>query len=144
MTRANPEQISPTAHYTGYVWFAHGQPHEAFATRQGRLMYRVLRGPNLAAHATGLPSLEGMLLARHRLIDLRLAPAIDAGALSQIIEVACGLSPRGWRRRPRYGDRITYVVAVIPGMRANKRQALAELGGETALLYTREIDALAD
>ena len=144
MTRAHPEQISPTAHYTGYVWFAHGQSHEAFATRQGRLMYRVLRAPNLAAHATGLPSLEGMLLARHRLIDLRLAQAIDAGEVSQIIEVACGLSPRGWRFRSRYGDRITYVEADLPGMLANKRQVLAELGGETAHHYTREIDALAD
>ncbi|HEY6039541.1 MAG TPA: class I SAM-dependent methyltransferase [Kofleriaceae bacterium] len=144
MTRARPEQISPTAHYTGYVWFAHGQSHEAFATRQGRLMYRVLRAPNLAAHATGLPSLEGMLLARHRLIDLRLAQAIDAGEVSQIIEVACGLSPRGWRFRSRYGDRITYVEADLPGMLANKRQVLAELGGETAHHYTREIDALAD
>jgi len=144
MARAHPEQISPTAHYTGYVWFAHGQSHEAFATRQGRLMYRVLRGPNLAAHATGLPSLEGMLLARHRLIDLRLAQAIDAGEVSQIIEVACGLSPRGWRFRSRYGKKITYVEADLPGMLANKQQVLAELGGETANHYTREIDALAD
>jgi len=144
MARAHPEQISPTAHYTGYVWFAHGQSHEAFATRQGRLMYRVLRAPNLAAHATGLPSLEGMLLARHRLIDLRLAQAIDAGEVSQIIEVACGLSPRGWRFRSRYGKKITYVEADLPGMLANKQQVLAELGGETANHYTREIDALAD
>lgn len=144
MARAHPEQISPTAHYTGYVWFAHGQSHEAFATRKGRLMYRALHGANLAAHATGLPSLEGMLLARHRLIDLRLAQAIDAGEVSQIIEVACGLSPRGWRFRSRYGDRITYVEADLPGMLANKQQVLAELGGETAYHYTREIDALAD
>ena len=144
MARAHPEQISPTAHYTGYVWFAHGQSHEAFATRKGRLMYRALHGANLAAHATGLPSLEGMLLARHRLIDLRLAQAIDAGEVSQIIEVACGLSPRGWRFRSRYGDRITYVEADLPGMLSNKQQVLAELGGETAYHYTREIDALTD
>jgi O-methyltransferase involved in polyketide biosynthesis len=144
MARAHPEQISPTAHYTGYVWFAHGQSHEAFATRKGRLMYRALHGANIAAHATGLPSLEGMLLARHRLIDLRLAQAIDAGEVSQIIEVACGLSPRGWRFRSRYGDRITYVEADLPGMLANKQHVLAELGGETAYHYTREIDALAD
>jgi O-methyltransferase involved in polyketide biosynthesis len=144
MARAHPEQISPTAHYTGYVWFAHGQSHEAFATRKGRLMYRALHGANLAAHATGLPSLEGMLLARHRLIDLRLAQAIDAGEVSQIIEVACGLSPRGWRFRSRYGDRITYVEADLPGMLANKQHVLAELGGETAYHYTREIDALSD
>ena len=43
MSRLHPETISPTAHYTGYVWFAHGQSHEAFATRTGRLMYQALR-----------------------------------------------------------------------------------------------------
>ena len=61
MSRPHPESISPTAHYTGYVWFAHGQSHEAFATRTGRLMYQALRGPNLLAHKANLPTLEGML-----------------------------------------------------------------------------------
>src|SRR5690242_18701537 len=98
------ERISPTAHYTGYVWYAHGQSDDAFATPAGRLMYRALRAPNAAAHAIGLPTLEGMLLARHRLIDLRLTQAIDAGEIAQVIEVAAGLSPRGWRFRKRYGD----------------------------------------
>jgi O-methyltransferase involved in polyketide biosynthesis len=144
MARAHPEQISPTAHYTGYVWFANGLSQPAFATRKGRLMYTALRAPNLIAARTNLPSLEGMLLARHRLIDLRLAQAIDAGEVSQIIEVACGLSPRGWRFRSRYGDRITYIEADLPGMLANKRRILAELGGETAHHYTAEIDALSE
>src|SRR5262245_51919430 len=132
MSRPHPETISPTAHYTGYVWYAHGQSHEAFATRTGRLLYQALRGANVAAHAVGWPTLEGMLLARHKLIDLRLARAIDHGEISQIVEVAAGLSPRGWRFRNRYGDRITYVEADLPGMLENKRRILAELGGETA------------
>src|SRR5438128_1497621 len=109
MARPHPETISPTAHYTGYVWFVHGQSHEAFATRKGRLMYHALRGPNVVAHAAKLPTLEGMLLARHQLIDLRLSAAIDAGEISQVVEIAAGLSPRGWRFRKKYGDRITYV-----------------------------------
>jgi O-methyltransferase involved in polyketide biosynthesis len=144
MARAHPETISPTAHYTGYVWFAHGQSHEAFATRGGRLMYRALRAPSVVLHHAGLPTLEGMLLARHRLIDLRLSQAIDAGEISQVIEVAAGLSPRGWRFRRRYGDRITYVEADLPGMITRKRRILAALGGETATHRTAEIDALAD
>src|SRR5678815_3071366 len=109
MSRARPETIPPTAHYTGYVWFAHGQSHEAFATRTGHMMYRALRAPNAAAHAMGLPTLEGMLLARHRLLDLRLAQAIDAGEVSQIVEVAAGLSPRGWRFRTRYGLSLIHI-----------------------------------
>lgn len=144
MSRPHPETISPTAHYTGYVWFAHGQSHEAFATRTGRLMYQALRGPNLLAHKVNLPTLEGMLLARHRVIDLRLGQAIDAGEIDQIVEVAAGLSPRGWRFRNRYGARITYVEADLPGMIEHKRRILAELGGETPHHRTVEIDALAD
>jgi O-methyltransferase involved in polyketide biosynthesis len=144
MSRPRPETISPTAHYTGYVWYVHGQSHEAFATRAGRVMYHALRGPNLIAHKVHLPTLEGMLLARHRVIDLRLAQAIDAGEIDQIIEVACGLSPRGWRFRTRYGDRITYVEADLPGMLENKRRILAELGGETPHHRTAIVDALAD
>jgi O-methyltransferase involved in polyketide biosynthesis len=136
-------RISPTAHYTGYVWFAHGLSHEAFATRTGSRLYQSLRAPNAIASATGLASLEGMLLARHRLIDLRLRRAIDTGEVSQVIEVACGLSPRGWRFRQRYGDRVTYVEADLPAMIARKRSILAELGGSSHH-RTAEIDALAD
>jgi O-methyltransferase involved in polyketide biosynthesis len=144
MARPHPETISPTAHYTGYVWFAHGHSHEAFATRAGRLMYQGLRVANVVAKRAKLPTLEGMLLARHRLIDLRLAQAIEAGDISQVVEVAAGLSPRGWRFRNRYGDRIRYIEADLPGMLENKRRVLAELGGETAHHRTVEIDALAD
>ncbi len=144
MTREHPETISPTAHYTGYVWFAHGHSHKAFATSTGRLMYHALHAPNVIAQRVKLPTLEGMLLARHRLIDLRLALAIETGAIGQIVEVAAGLSPRGWRFRTRYGDRITYVEADLPGMLAHKRRILAELCGETPHHRTAEIDALID
>ena len=86
-----------------------------------------------------------MLLARHRVIDLRLAQAIDAGEIEQVVEVAAGLSPRGWRfRNALRRDRITYVEADLPGMIAHKRRILAELGGETPHHRTVEIDALAD
>lgn len=144
MSRPHPETISPTAHYTGYVWLAHGQSHDAFATRTGRLMYHALRGANLIAHHAGLPSLEGMLLARHQLIDLRLAHAIESGEITQVIEIAAGLSPRGWRFAGRYGARITYVEADLPAMIAHKRRILAGLGGESAHHRTAEIDALVD
>lgn len=144
MARPHPETISPTAHYTGYVWFAHGQSHEAFATPTGRFLYRALHGANAVAQRAGLPSLEGMLLARHRLIDLRLAQAIDAGEIQQVIEIAAGLSPRGWRFATRYADRITYVEADLPDMIARKRRILAALGGETPHHRTAEINALSD
>ncbi len=144
MARSHPEQISPTAHYTGYVWFAHGQSHEAFATSTGRRMHQALRVANLAAQTLRLPTLDGMLLARHRLIDLRLTEAIESGEVTQVVEVAAGLSPRGWRFARKYGDRITYVEADLPGMLANKRRILAELGGESPHHRTAEVNALTD
>ena len=126
MARSHPEAISPTAHYTGYVWFAHGHSHEAFATRTGRVMYQALRAPNAIALRTGLPTLEGMLLARHRLIDLRLEQAIEAGEVEQVVEVACGLSPRGWRFAERYGDGVTYVEADLPGVQRESLELTLE------------------
>lgn len=143
MKRSRSELISPTAHYTGYVWFAHGQSHEAFATRTGRLLHAALRPPHLFAQKAHLPTLDGMLLARHRVLDLRLAQAIDAGEIDQIVEVAAGLSPRGWRFRERYGDRITYIEADLPDMIEQKRRVLARLGGETPHHRTAPVDALA-
>ena len=142
MAREHPETISPTAHYTGYVWFAHGLSNEAFATPQGKVMYHTLRATTVIAETAGWPSLEGMLLARHRLIDLRLTELIDSGRVSQVIEVAAGLSPRGWRFRKKYGARIRYLEADLPAMIAHKRSILAELGAGAD--DTVEIDALAD
>jgi O-methyltransferase involved in polyketide biosynthesis len=138
------EAISPTAHYTGYVWWASGLSHDAFATRTGRVMYEALRAPNAVARTFGLPTLPGMLLARHRVIDLRLARAIDRGEIAHVIEIAAGLSPRGWRFHRRYGDRLTYIEADLPGMIARKRAILAQVGGESDHHRTVELDALAE
>jgi len=138
MGHDHPETISPTAHYTGYVWFAHGHSHEAFATRRGRLMYQALRAPNAAAQLVGMPTLEGMLLARHRVIDLRLTRAIEAGEVEQVIEIAAGLSPRGWRFTRRFPE-LTYLEADLPDMVAHKRSLLSKVGARHRVV---ELDAL--
>jgi O-methyltransferase involved in polyketide biosynthesis len=140
MGHEHPERISPTAHYTGYVWFVHGQSHEAFATRAGRMMYRALKVPSVAARAAGRPTLEGMLLARHRLIDLRLAQLIDAGEVSQVVEIASGLSPRGWRLTQHFPE-LTYIETDLPAMAARKRALLAKVGAHHKVV---ELDALSE
>src|SRR5688572_15605351 len=122
------ERISPTAHYTGYVWFANGLSHPAFVSREGRLLYSVLRPANAASRAVGGPTLEGMLLARHRVIDHLLEQEIAAGRITQVVEIAAGLSPRGWRFARRHGDRLRYVEADLPEMAARKRDILARVG----------------
>lgn len=119
--------ISPTAHYTGEAWVRNGLSHPQLGTWQGRLLHRTLALPAAASRAVGGPTLEALLLARHRIIDSLLDEAIRGG-LRQVVEVACGMSPRGWRFSRRYGDRLTYVEADLPAMARRKREALARMG----------------
>ena len=157
MPERRSETISPTAHYTGYVWFANGLSHPAFATREGRVFYEALRPMNAASRALGGPTLEGMLLARHRVIDHLLERAIADGTVGQVVEIAAGLSPRGWRFTQRHGEALTYIEADLPGMAERKRGILSSAakdspagtaqrgpGGETPHHKVVEIDALAD
>jgi O-methyltransferase involved in polyketide biosynthesis len=144
MAERRSETISPTAHYTGYTWFANGLSHPAFATKEGRIFYETLRPANAASRALGGPTLEGMLLARHRVIDHLLTRAIRSGEVTQVVEIAAGLSPRGWRFARDHGDALTYIEADLPDMAARKRAILAEASGETDAHRVVEIDALAD
>ena len=59
-----------------------------------------------------------------------------------MIEVAAGLSPRGWRFAQRYGDRITYVEADLPAMAARKREALERAGSFPEQHQVRDLDVL--
>jgi O-methyltransferase involved in polyketide biosynthesis len=119
--------ISPTAHYTGETWVRNGLSHPQLGTWQGRLLHGTLALPNAASRRLGGPSLDGLLLARHRIIDALLDDLIEGG-VGQVIEAACGMSPRGWRFSERYGDRLTYVEADLPAMAQRKREALAQMG----------------
>jgi O-methyltransferase involved in polyketide biosynthesis len=119
--------ISPTAHYTGETWVKNGLSHPGLATWQGRLFHGTLALPNALSRLAGGPSLDGLLLARHRIIDALLDDLIGGG-VSQVIEAACGMSPRGWRFSERYGDALTYIEADLPPMAGRKREALAQIG----------------
>lgn len=136
------ETISPTAHYTGYVWARNGLSHPRLQTLEGRVMFESLR-PMMAVSTTfGGPSLESYLLARHRAIDALLDRAIEHHGITQVIEVAAGLSPRGWRFVERYGDRLTYVEADLPEMTARKQRALDQMGSLSDRHRVAEVDAL--
>ena len=136
--------ISPTAHYTGTVWSRNGLSHPSLSTRTGQLMFHGMRPWMMVSKAIGGPTLEEFLLARHRLIDDSLAAAIDAGEMGQVIEIASGLSPRGWRFSERFGDEITYLETDLPAMVERKREALAEAGSLDASHRVVELDALSD
>jgi O-methyltransferase involved in polyketide biosynthesis len=135
--------VSPTAHYTGETWVRNGLSHPQLATWQGRALHQALALPNAASRALGGPSLEGLLLARHRIIDSLLEDLIEGG-VSQVVEAACGMSPRGWRFSERYGERLTYVEADLPAMARRKREALAQMGSLGEHHRVVELDVLRD
>lgn len=141
---SNSGRISPTAHFTGYVWARNGLSHPELSSLEGRALYESLRGVMIFSRALGGASLEPYLLARHLALDKLLDQAIEEGGITQVIEVACGLSPRGWRFSQRYGDRITYVEADLPEMAARKRRALERMGSLGAHHRVAEVDALRD
>jgi O-methyltransferase involved in polyketide biosynthesis len=138
------ETISPTAHYTGYVWARNGLSHPALQSREGRLLFEALRPVMTVNELLGGGTLEAYLLARHLAIDSLLTRAIEERGIRQVVEVAAGLSPRGWRFVQRYGERLTYVEADLPAMARRKRRALERIGTPPGHHYVREIDALRD
>ncbi|MGB7589118.1 MAG: class I SAM-dependent methyltransferase [Solirubrobacterales bacterium] len=143
MSESGSAAISPTAHYTGEAWVRNGLSHSELATWQGRALHLALALPNAASRTLGGPTLEGLLLARHRIIDSRLDELVQGG-VTQVIEAACGMSPRGWRFSRRYGDRLTYIEADLPAMAQRKRRALERMGSLGDHHRVVELDVLRD
>lgn len=119
--------ISFTAHYTGYVWHHFGLSDAHFATGQGRLYFQLLRPFERLARCLIGSDIKTTLLQRHFLIDRELDALIAAEPRLQVLEIACGLSPRGHRFCARHPG-LTYVETDLPGMVARKRALLAPLG----------------
>ena len=119
--------IGPTAHYTGHVWARNGLSHPELATGEGRALYLAAAAPQIPVRLVGGPTIEDFLIARHTVIDAMLDDAIAEGRVGQVLEVACGMSPRGWRFTERHPDLI-YVEADLPAMAATKRAALERIG----------------
>jgi O-methyltransferase involved in polyketide biosynthesis len=136
------DSISPTAHYTGYVWARNGLSHPGLVTAEGRMLFSSLQPTMAISRRIGGPSLEDYLLARHRAIDARLEEGIERDGITQVLEVAAGLSPRGWRFAQRYGAGITYMEADLPDMAGRKRRALERIGTLSAHHQVRDVDAL--
>lgn len=134
--------ISPTAHYTGQVWARNGLAPEELSSWQGRVMFAGLEPVMAISRWTGGPSLEPYLLARHRAIDALLEQSLGEDGVTQVLEVASGLSARGWRFTERHGDALTYIEADLPGMAQRKRASLARLGAHHPSLRVVDVDAL--
>lgn len=122
--RADSEKVSPTAYATGYFWYRHGLSHAGLIAPEGKKLDRrfgyLIRTVKLVS---GM-NIEALMLARHKGLDALLTRHIDSGQITQVIELAAGLSPRGWRFMQRYGNTIAYVESDLPHMAELKRGML--------------------
>lgn len=121
-------RISITAHYTGYVWYKNGLSTEPFVTPEGRAAYHaLLPGDRMVRKFLGT-DLETLLLQRHVIIDHLIEKAFFGYGELQVLELACGLSPRGYRFKRKFpGKSFKYVEADLPGMARRKEKLLSEL-----------------
>lgn len=126
--RGGVDAISPTAHYTGHVWTRHGLGDPGLSTSTGRLLHAAVQPAMLASRMVGGPTLEDFLLARHRIIDHRLEGAVTSGQVTQVVELASGMSPRGLAFTERHPG-LTYVEVDLPDMVRRKRDSLEQLRG---------------
>lgn len=126
--RAESEKVSPTAFATGYFWYRHGLSHAGLVAPEGEKLDRRFRLlMRLVKLVSGL-SIEALMLARHKGIDALLARHVESGRITQVVELAAGLSARGWRFAQKYGDRITYIETDLPHMAAMKHAMLDKAG----------------
>jgi O-methyltransferase involved in polyketide biosynthesis len=138
------DRISPTAYATGQLWFRHGLSHPGLATARGKRLERGFRVMMYGLKRVSGVSFEALMLARHRGLDAILARAIDEGRVTQVIEIAAGLSARGWRMMQRYGDKLTYIETDLPAMAATKRDLLDRAGISSPRHRVMVLDALKD
>lgn len=136
--------ISFTAFYTGEVWRRHGLSVDFLAQPQGRLLYTAGRPVERLAEAVLGGGNEVMLLQRHHIIDHVLERAVTREGYTQVVEIACGLSPRGTLMARRFRDiDLHYIEADLPAMAARKRALLQEAGELDERHRVIDIDILA-
>ena len=140
MTRS--ENVSPTAYATGHMWYRLGLADAALSTARGRVLDRAFSTLALPIKLTTGVAFDDLMQARHQGIDAQLDAAIAAGRVTQVIELAAGLSPRGWRFRQRYGHALRYVETDLPHMVAEKRRLLARAGRAPAAQDLCVVDVL--
>lgn len=132
MTTNNQQDLSPhrhisfTAHYTGYIWYLLGISHPALASRKGKRLASFLHPLETLAERFVGGSMRSTLRQRHQLIDRQLNELISQYPNLQVVEIAAGLSPRGWRYRQQYPN-VSYIEMDLPDMATAKRQALAKI-----------------
>lgn len=133
--------ISFTAHYTGEMWQKLGLSHPALATTKGKRLHHLLTPLEAFAKLFFGVSIGKTLTVRHHLIDKRIKAFINAHPDAQIVEIAAGLSPRGWRFLKHYLD-ISYTEVDLPAMSMLKQTRARDLPAPVPAFFAA--DLLAD
>lgn len=126
MNTEDTSRISISAHYTGYVWYKNGLSSSQFVTPMGRLANTLIAPMNRVMKTIAGAHMDTFLLQRHLLLDLLLKRLIEEQGVEQVVELACGLSPRGYRLSQRY-PHISYLETDLPGMAKRKAELLQGL-----------------
>lgn len=120
-TDQQPQKSSPhasisfTAHYTGEMWQKLGLSHPALATKKGKRLHQLFAPIETFAKTFFGVTMGKTLTVRHALMDKRIDAFITKHPDAQIIEVAAGLSPRGWRFLQKH-PKLTYAEIDLPAM----------------------------
>ncbi|MGN0936488.1 MULTISPECIES: class I SAM-dependent methyltransferase [unclassified Acinetobacter] len=130
--------ISFTAHYTGYIWYSMGISHPVFATRKGKFLARLVHPLESWAEKNVGGSMRSTLKQRHAMIDQHLDQLITQHPQLQVLEIACGLSPRGWNFRTKHPE-INYRELDLPDMAKIKTQALKQIDPHAPEVLTGDI-----
>ena len=130
--------ISFTAHYTGYIWYSMGISHPVFATRKGKFLARLVHPLESWAEKNVGGSMRSTLKQRHAMIDQHLDQLIAQHPQLQVLEIASGLSPRGWNFRTKHPE-INYRELDLPDMAKIKTQALKQIDPHAPEVLTGDI-----
>lgn len=115
--------ISFTALYTGHVWYANEMSESFLTTPTSHALYWAMQPLEFAARKLVGVNIAETLLQRHQVMDYRLEHLIRDNGVTQVLEIACGLSPRGLLFSRRFPG-VRYIEADLPGMVARKRDLL--------------------
>ena len=118
--------ISFTAHYTGYIWYSMGISHPVFATSKGKMLAKLVHPLESWAEKFVGGSMRTTLKQRHSMIDQHLIQLIEQHPDLQVLEIASGLSPRGWNFRQKFPN-LDYRELDLPDMARVKTQALQKI-----------------
>ncbi|RZG47469.1 class I SAM-dependent methyltransferase [Acinetobacter wuhouensis] len=118
--------ISFTAHYTGYIWYQMGISHPLLATSKGKTLAMIAHPIESWGEKYVGGSMRTTLKERHTMLNDRLRQLIEQHPNLQVLEIAAGLSPRGWWFRQHY-PMIDYRELDLPDMANIKQTALKQI-----------------